>query len=221
MLKNNEFILTIDCTSKELICCIHYNEKTHIHISQQVINENNLLLSTVHKLLKKHELSLQDCLTIGYVSGPGSFTGIRISAAFVQALILPYDIKVVSISRLHLLAMQAYLIFNKKKVFVVLDALRDEVYYGRYIYNSLDSVVLPEEEDKVCYKDNIKIAKDDLVVSDFYNGNNLAEFSYKKYDSAVIKIIDSKIKNNDYVSYQDVMPNYLKMPHISKPNNKK
>ncbi len=43
-------------------------------------------LKSINELLKKHKLKLEDLEDVDYNPGPGSFTGLRVGAAVVNAL---------------------------------------------------------------------------------------------------------------------------------------
>ena len=78
-----------------------------------------------------HETSLQpaDLDVLAVVSGPGSFTGVRIGMAAIKGLAEALDKPVVAISRLAVLAAQAN---TPESVQAWIDAGRGDVFAGRY-----------------------------------------------------------------------------------------
>lgn len=50
-------------------------------------NRTQVVLPTIEKLLKEHDLTPQDIEKVMVNPGPGSFTGVRVGAAIANALI--------------------------------------------------------------------------------------------------------------------------------------
>ena len=85
-----------------------------------------LLVQAIADLLRTADGGIADLAGIVVVSGPGSFTGIRVGLATVKALAESLDLPVVTVSRLTLLAHLA------KAECAVLDAHRGQLYCGMY-----------------------------------------------------------------------------------------
>jgi tRNA threonylcarbamoyladenosine biosynthesis protein TsaB len=87
------------------------------------------LVPQLAALLQKHGLAKQDLYGFAVVSGPGSFTGLRVGLAAVKALadILQKDIAAVSL--LEAVAIAAGV---KGRILAALDAGRAEVYCAEY-----------------------------------------------------------------------------------------
>jgi tRNA threonylcarbamoyladenosine biosynthesis protein TsaB len=80
------------------------------------------LVAAVEDLLKQHQVKLADVGAIVVVSGPGSFTGVRVGLSAVKGLAEPGKIPVVAASRLEVLAAKAGV------TSAALDAHRHEVF---------------------------------------------------------------------------------------------
>jgi tRNA threonylcarbamoyladenosine biosynthesis protein TsaB len=80
------------------------------------------LVAAVGELLAEHAVKLTDVGAIVVVSGPGSFTGVRVGLSAVKGLAEPGQIPVVAVSRLAVLAAKAGL------TLAALDAHRHEVF---------------------------------------------------------------------------------------------
>lgn len=119
---------------------------------------SSLLLPMVDELLREAAISLHQLDGIGYGSGPGSFTGLRIACAVTQGLAFGAGLPVVGISTLESIAEQT----GANKVLTVLDARMAEVYWAAYERDGTgwrtltppqlalpESVVLPEAGDWV------------------------------------------------------------------------
>ncbi len=83
---------------------------------------SEMLIGTIDELLKSHGVSLRSVGCLVAVSGPGSFTGVRIGLSAAKGLAEGADLKVVAVSRLEVLARKAGV------ADAALDAHRHEVF---------------------------------------------------------------------------------------------
>lgn len=92
------------------------------------------LVPQITALLAKHSLGKLDIGALAVVSGPGSFTGLRIGLAVIKALA---DVLAKSIAAVSLLQAMAASGQSRGRVIAVLDAGRGEVYAGEYDVDTL------------------------------------------------------------------------------------
>ncbi len=93
------------------------------------------LIPAIDQLLQAHSLSLTEMDALAVVSGPGSFTGLRVGLSAVKAMAEATAKPVIAISRLAVLASvnEAELKNTEDKpIHAVLDAGRGEFYHGIY-----------------------------------------------------------------------------------------
>ncbi len=94
------------------------------------------LVSTVAELLQANQLTLSEVDAFAVVSGPGSFTGLRVGLSAVKAMAEVTAKPVIALSRLAIMASmaKAYCPENAAAgpVHAVLDAGRGEYYHGIY-----------------------------------------------------------------------------------------
>jgi tRNA threonylcarbamoyladenosine biosynthesis protein TsaB len=83
---------------------------------------SEMLIAAIDELLKAHGVALHSIACLVAVSGPGSFTGVRIGLGAAKGLAEGADLKVVVVSRLEVLARKAGL------PDAALDAHRHEVF---------------------------------------------------------------------------------------------
>ncbi len=80
--------LFIDTTNnKEIIIRLAIDQKS---FEEKVAIENNrtqVVLPTIQKLLKQHDLTVKDIEKVEVNPGPGSFTGVRVGAAIANSII--------------------------------------------------------------------------------------------------------------------------------------
>lgn len=100
------------------------------------------LVPQIASLLQTHSLSKGDIGAFIVVSGPGSFTGLRVGLAAIKALAEILQKPIVSVSLLEAIAAASR---AQGKVVAVLDAGRSEVYFGAYEIDAETIHVLREE----------------------------------------------------------------------------
>ena len=105
------------------------------------------LMLAIGDVLAAEGLKPVDLHVLGVVSGPGSFTGVRIGLAAVKGLAEALDVPVVAVSRLAVLAAQAL----GATAEVWIDAGRGDVFSGRYEAGvSLGEAMLTGEDAAAC-----------------------------------------------------------------------
>jgi tRNA threonylcarbamoyladenosine biosynthesis protein TsaB len=100
------------------------------------------LVPQIAALLARHGLSKADIGAFVVVSGPGSFTGLRVGLAAIKAMAEILRKPIVAVSLLEAMALAAH---NQGKVTSALDAGRGEVYVGEYEVASASAQVLREQ----------------------------------------------------------------------------
>jgi len=144
----NRWVLGIDTSSTELgiglwnddgpACGLsRYRAGTHAeHIAQAV----GYLLST-------HGLGPDDITHVAVAAGPGSFTGLRIGAAFVKGFCFMRSTPVCAVSSLHALAAGAGLP-DGATVVTAFDARRGDVFWARFTLHG--GTAMRQTDDRLC-----------------------------------------------------------------------
>ena len=99
------------------------------------------LVPEIARMLSSRGLGLKDVSAIGVVTGPGSFTGLRIGLAAVKGLCEARPVPMVAVTMLELLAAVA----QADEVTTLLDASRGEAYVGRFRLVDGISAMVSEE----------------------------------------------------------------------------
>jgi len=99
---------------------------------------NDLILPMVDQILSQASLSLSDLDAIAFGRGPGSFTGLRISAGVVQGLAFGVNLPVIPVSTLAALSLEGFQKTGKNNWLAALDARMGEIYMGGYSVNKVD-----------------------------------------------------------------------------------
>ncbi|MBQ7793271.1 MAG: tRNA (adenosine(37)-N6)-threonylcarbamoyltransferase complex dimerization subunit type 1 TsaB, partial [Clostridia bacterium] len=109
----------------KLVCeCVLNNKLTH----------SQTLMPMIESVLKKSEMTVSDIDLFVAVTGPGSFTGLRIGVSAVKALAHAANKECVGVSTLE--AMAYNLPFSNALVCPIMDARRGEVYNAVYRFES-------------------------------------------------------------------------------------
>ena len=96
--------------------------------SPRTLNAFHLIETTLDKA--RLEIEAIDCLAVGI--GPGSYTGIRAAISIAQGWQLARGVKLVAISAVESLAMQAHAEGILGRVNIIIDAQRNEFYLASY-----------------------------------------------------------------------------------------
>ena len=99
------------------------------------------LVPQIAALLAKHGFSKADIGGFAVVSGPGSFTGVRVGLAAIKALAEVLEKPIAAVSLLEAVAVSSD---SRGRMMAVLDAGRGEVYVGEYDVHSGDADLLRE-----------------------------------------------------------------------------
>jgi tRNA threonylcarbamoyladenosine biosynthesis protein TsaB len=118
------------------------------------------LVPQVAALLAKHGFSKRDIDGFAVVSGPGSFTGLRIGLAAIKALAEVLDKPIAAVSLLEAIAVAGR---SQGKVIAALDAGRGDVYAGEYEVNG--SATHLESERLLTRSELMEAAVDSIVVT--------------------------------------------------------
>jgi tRNA threonylcarbamoyladenosine biosynthesis protein TsaB len=124
-------ILAIDTSSREGAVCLSADGAV-LGVKRFGRRDSHLVAlgGAVHSLLVENRLDIESIHRIALVSGPGSFTGLRIGMAFVKGMYAALACDVVTMTGLELLANA---LFDRGRlVCPMIDARKNEVYAALY-----------------------------------------------------------------------------------------
>lgn len=118
---------------------------------------NDLILPMVDQILSQAGITLAQLDAIAFGRGPGSFTGLRISAGVVQGLAYGADLPVVPVSTLAAMALEAHQATYHDDWLAALDARMGEIYVGGYHIEKQDDFWVATETfpERVIAPDNL------------------------------------------------------------------
>ena len=195
-----------------------YIDTSSSYLYTGIVSNNNILgcikkefgkdlskdtLVEVEKLFNNLNLKPNDIDKIIVVSGPGSFTGIRIGMTIAKIYAWALKKEIITITSLE--AMAASLETKELKV-PLIDARRGFVYAGVYDHEEL---VLENQYIKLIDLENYlkSLNKDYFYIT---NQTNLNISNIKEYDPDILKIVD-KYKDKPSINPHLVEPTYFKL----------
>lgn len=135
-------ILALDTTTERVVLAFKDGENNDYFISEKGGKKHNAaLLSYIDEFLSKNNCKLADIDVFGVNVGPGSFTGIRVGVATVNAFSLALNKKTVEITALDLP-------YTENGAIIMLDCGHGNYYSKIIAENTVEYAVLTEEEAK-------------------------------------------------------------------------
>jgi len=104
-----------------------------------------VMLPMIESVLAEAELSLPQLDTLAYCRGPGSFTGVRISASIIQGLAFGTELPVVGVSSLKAIAWLSHEKYQQSNVIACIDARMNELYWAQYKVSHENVLAMTEE----------------------------------------------------------------------------
>lgn len=197
-------ILFIDTSSTDVSISIINDDKVLVNINETVMNSHSIYtVSFIDKALKSVNLSVDDIDKILVVTGPGSFTGVRIGVTIAKVYAYLRKIEVIPVSSLKMLSLSC----NHDYCLSLINAKNDNYYIG--LYNKDNEEVIEEQFNNkdvvldIINKYNPTIVSDnDLIINDIFIKKQILD----------INKICTYYKNKTSVNSHLIVPNYLKLP---------
>jgi tRNA threonylcarbamoyladenosine biosynthesis protein TsaB len=119
--------LAVNTATKILSLALVEGEKAlHFYETTETRNQGNLLLGHIQQALKKNNLDFADLDVLAVVTGPGSFTGIRVGLATMRGIALAAGKPLIGFSSFDMFAVHGMDAVN----IVAVESLRDELYFA-------------------------------------------------------------------------------------------
>jgi tRNA threonylcarbamoyladenosine biosynthesis protein TsaB len=169
------------------------------------------LVPQISGLLEKHGFRKTDIAAFIVVSGPGSFTGLRVGLAAIKALSEILQKPIVPVSLLEVVAVAGN---AEGSVFTALDAGRGEIYAGEYEVNGETACL---REERVLPRNDFPSAAKGRIVST--TDPNLAQMAQDQAlavhlvtigAEAIARVGRHKLKAGETVSPEQLEANYIR-----------
>ena len=196
-------ILALDTSTDACSAALQRDGSLELRYQLSPRQHNHLLFSMLGELLPDGAAAAGIEL-IAYGQGPGSFTGLRVSASAVQGLAYTLSLPVAGVSTLACLAQGALresVVSERETVFALIDARINEIYWGLYRFEN--GLAVPCHEDQVSAPSEVPVellqAQDTVVA--LGSGLSLAEDLPDAVRSAISKRVEDR-----WPSAQDLIP---------------
>lgn len=138
-------ILAIDATTEACSVALYCDGNVDQIFELAPRRHTELILPMVQTILANSGTSMNQLDAIAVDQGPGSFTGVRITAGVAQGLAFAVEKPLIPISSLAAMAYAAHQELGTSSILATIDARMSEIYWGLYSC-SVDSVKLQGEE---------------------------------------------------------------------------
>jgi tRNA threonylcarbamoyladenosine biosynthesis protein TsaB len=170
------------------------------------------LVPQISALLSKHNLTKSNIDAFAVISGPGSFTGLRVGLAALKALAEILRKPIASVSLLEVVARGAG---TDGQVIAALDAGRGEVFAGTYEFGGNSSSVIAEELltlDELRSKAAASrvVTPDQKLAERLREGNINVTVVPQPWADAVAQLGFEKIQNGEIVSPEALDATYIR-----------
>lgn len=196
-------ILALETTLEACSVALLHNERISFYFKMCPREQTKYVLPMIYNILKKNKLKIQNLDAIAYSQGPGNFTGVRINVGVAQSLSFAYNIPLIAISTLALLAQGTWRISKVNKIISIIDARVEKIYWAQYYLDENKNWIGENSETLLNIQDAIHKIKD-LSYDWIITTTNVNVFSKLKH-------VLNFFKSNEYLpTAKDMIPLALK-----------
>ena len=171
------------------------------------------LVPQISELLQRHRLTKRDIDAFAVVSGPGSFTGLRVGLAAIKALAEILQKPIAAVSLLEAVACTSE---KKGEVLAALDAGRGEIYVAEYSASEAQTALRKREQlltfaEFVSSDGDREIITPDAKIAGLAreNGLRVTQVAYPRAD-VIARLGLEKIQAGEVVSVEALDANYIR-----------
>jgi len=168
------------------------------------------LVPQISNLLNSHKLTKNDVDAFVVVSGPGSFTGLRVGSAAVKALAEILQKPIAAVSRLEAVTRSG----SRPDSVAVIDAGRGEFYVGEYELGKrprmLSEHLLSREELLSNLRDRFIVTPDAGIADAAQKSGLIVEKIPDPRADVIARLGWEKIRSHETISPEDLEANYIR-----------
>jgi tRNA threonylcarbamoyladenosine biosynthesis protein TsaB len=170
------------------------------------------LVPQISELLQRHGLTKRDIDAFAVVSGPGSFTGLRVGLAAIKALAEVLQKPIAAVSLLEAVSRASE---KKGEVLAALDAGRGEIYLAEYSVSETRTTLRRQElltfAEFASANGNREIVTPDVKIADLARekGLRVTQVAYPRAD-VIARLGLEKIQAGEVVSAESLDANYIR-----------
>ena len=197
--------LVIDCTGENNFIALKNDNKFFIKKLQTNLIKNEILVLEIANFIKKYNIDLNSDFSIFVNSGPGSFSGIRISLSVAKGIKL---VKKTNIYSYNSFLLNAAPYLHEKKKIISIQKTNHFYYYSTVTFklnyhftypSKIDFNKLQKEEFVFVVPDTIK--NDEIIKNIDFEKIRIAEFNPKNIDLLIEnKLVENKLIKPLYLS---------------------
>lgn len=209
-MKNNEVILTLETSQKTLSVALSTGNDVIAEYSCYSSNAHDKLLAVyVQRLIGDHLSG--DYSKLNYIAlsaGPGSFTGLRIGAAFAKGLCFGSDIRILAVPTLKAIALEgkSYLNSEQKRIISVLPSHKEQVYFQLFDWDSSPLGDIEFEKYESFHK---IVTQVDLICGIIPQELNLAATTINPNSKIICNYALQMIENQEFADIETFEPIYV------------
>lgn len=179
-----------------------------------VKGQTEILLPKIHSMLGDQKMSMQDIHKVVTITGPGSFTGLRVGLASAQGLGVALRVSVLGVSAFRA---YAHCIEGDGDVLVVIDSQKQDVYCQLFSEHGVPlkepQALLPEEILAYAGKESFVVTGSGVakIISYLPVACRVKEVSPGEVCDRIAQLAIER--NNDF--FEEVFPVYLKDALVS------
>ena len=202
--KNKKMIkdfLIIDCTGKNDSIALKINNKFFIKKLQTNLTKNEILVLEIVSFIKKNNIKIDNNFSILINSGPGSFSGVRISLAVAKGMQIVHNINIYTYNNFLLNAAPH---LSENKDLVSIQKINNFYYHSKGTFDENYHFNLPEKIDL----EKLKKAESLLIIPDEIKNDQ----TFQSIDPKKIRITSYNLKNIDLLIENKLVENKLIKP---------
>ena len=187
-------ILAFDTSAAHCAAALLCAGKIHTRIDEMARGQAEHLMPILEDVLAAHGLAWRDLDAIGVGTGPGNFTGIRISVAAARGLALGLGIPAVGVSNFDAAAYGL-----PRPVEVLIPAPRDQAYAKRLNENGTDAPRLLAPEDARPEAPALPLPADEMIA-------NIARIAAERFKTETARPAPLYVRAADAAPSRDAPP---------------
>lgn len=197
-------IFSVDTHSHQCLTLLSQNDQLiSCYLTTEANKHDKFLAEFTNRILLDNNLKVDNLKAISIVSGPGSFTGLRIGFAFVKGLVIEKNLNLIKITTTEIYAYQSKDIaqtLGKTKIISLVPSSSNKFYLQEFDIEAkpISTINLIDKneitfDDKYLFVGNFDNPINNLhrkLFLDIINPNMLAKISYEKFLGNVFVEID-------------------------------
>lgn len=197
-------LLCVDTTKQKAIIALNNDGKMLYREIPETKRHSEALLTELEQFLTDNRLTIKDITNLGCVTGPGSFTGIRIGMATVKAFSFALNLPIVSATCFEVIA-EGY-----KNGYVALKNTATAVYLAKITDGVVGEITVVNNEDLIPTINN-----EPLFVSDCEQITGIESYKnidvIEDYNSVMLKHFVRLVETESYTNGNNFAPNYAQL----------